>query len=123
MHELALCQGLISAVERTAAEHRAHGVSRVELLLGPLSGAEGPLLKRAFLVARAGTIAENADLVIIEAPVTVECHTCGKASEVPPSRLLCSTCGGWQVRVTSGEELLLKSIELTDFEADMVNIN
>jgi len=121
MHELALCQGLISTVERTAAAHRARGVSRIELLLGPLSGAEAPLLERAFEVARAGTIASRAELVIKLAPVRVECQICGESSKATPPRLLCRTCGDWRVKVTSGEELLIKTIDLSDMQPELAD--
>ena len=112
MHELAICQSLIAEVARIAAAHEAERVSRIELAIGPLSGAEPALIVDAFTVASAGTPAEGARLAIEAAPVTVFCPACDAESEAAPNRLLCGRCGGWQVRLRSGDELLIKRVEL-----------
>jgi len=112
MHELALCQELIAEVARIAAAHDAVGASRILVTLGPLSGVEAPLLERAFLVARAGTIAEAATLEIEQQPLSVRCTVCGAKSEVTPTNLLCRTCNTWNVEILEGDALLLKSVEL-----------
>jgi hydrogenase nickel incorporation protein HypA/HybF len=112
VHELAVCQGLMRQVEQVAAAHGASAVELVILQIGELSGVEPPLLERAFEIARAGTVAEDAELEIRTGPVVVQCRECGGKSAVPPNRLLCSYCGEWRVRVVEGEELLLLSVEL-----------
>ena len=99
-------------VEQVAAAHGASAVELVILQIGELSGVEPPLLERAFEIARAGTVAEDAELEIRTGPVVVQCRECGGKSAVPPNRLLCSYCGEWRVRVVEGEELLLLSVEL-----------
>ena len=112
MHELAVCQGLMRQVEQVAAAHGATAVEHIVLQIGGLSGVEPPLLERAFEIARAGTVAQDAELEIRTGPVVVQCRECGGKSAVPPNRLLCSYCGEWRVRVVEGEELLLLSVEL-----------
>ncbi len=113
MHELAVCQSLLSEVERVASAHGATAVSRIGIAVGPLSGIEAPLLDRAFVIARIGTLAREAELEIEEMPVTVWCAAC--ATETRPAAanvLLCGRCGTWQVDVRSGDELILKQVEL-----------
>jgi hydrogenase nickel incorporation protein HypA/HybF len=117
MHELAVCQSLLAEVERIAATHRAVSVSRLVVAVGPLSGVEAPLLDRAFEIARMGGIAQSADLEIEQCPVTVWCENCNISSEVKPNALLCAECGSWKVTLKSGDELLLKSIELEERES------
>jgi hydrogenase nickel incorporation protein HypA/HybF len=112
MHELSLCQSLLRQVEKVAAQHQASGVEKIVLRIGGLSGVEPPLLERAFEVARMGTLAEHAELVIERGPVAVKCRQCGGSSAVPVNRLLCTYCGDWRVQVVEGEELLLLSVEL-----------
>jgi len=112
MHELSLCQALITQVETLAREHRARGVAGVRLLLGPLSGAEPALLHSAFPIAAAGTLLDGATLSIDTAPVRVSCESCGAQSEATPNRLLCGACGDWRTRIVSGDELTLASVEL-----------
>ena len=66
MHELAICQALIAEVAAVARSHRAISVTDIYVRVGPLSGVEGPLMRSAFPVAAAGTIATNAILHLQE---------------------------------------------------------
>ena len=113
MHELAICQALIKQLEQAAAPHQPAVIDRVVLSVGPLSGVEPTLLKRAFEVARAGTFAAGASLEIRTGPIRVHCSSCGQESEARANRLLCAACGEWRVSVVSGEELLLLSLDLS----------
>lgn len=117
MHELAICQGLLAEAERVAAEHHAARISRLVVAIGPLSGVEAPLLDRAFSIARLGSRCGSACLEIEQCPVAVWCEACGIESEVEPNALLCSGCGSWKVTLKTGDELLLKSIELEEVES------
>lgn len=118
MHELSICQQLLTQVARVAAEHGAARVDRIRVSAGPLSGVEPQLLQQAFTLARAGTIAAEADLEIRSAPVRIRCRDCRETSEVPPNRLLCPHCRQWQVDVVAGEELILERVELADLADD-----
>jgi hydrogenase nickel incorporation protein HypA/HybF len=113
MHELSVCQSLLDQVQRIAADHGADRVERIVLRIGPLSGVEGPLLRNAFPLAAAGTVAEHAVLEIEPAPVRVHCITCGAESDATPNRLLCGACGDWHTRLVSGDEMLLARLELS----------
>lgn len=112
MHELSVCQGLIREVGRVAADHGAEEVLAISVAIGPLSGIEAPLLIRAFEIARAGTIAAHAMLQVETMPVVVECRVCGAESTVAAQALLCGACGSFEVDLKSGDELLLKRVEL-----------
>jgi len=115
MHELAICQGLLKQLEQLAQQHGANGVARIVLSVGPLSGVEPALLRQAFSVARFGTVAAGASLEIQTSPVMVLCRSCGSISETTSNRLLCQSCGDWQVNVKQGSELLLQQVELSGF--------
>lgn len=112
MHELAVCQALMNQVESIAAERNARSVVTITIGMGPLSGVEAQLLKHAYPVASAGTIAEGAVLVIQELPVRIRCNRCGCESEASPNKLLCAECGEWHTTLISGDEMMLMSVEL-----------
>jgi hydrogenase nickel incorporation protein HypA/HybF len=112
MHELAICQALLEEVARVALEQRAERVVAVQVRCGALAGVEPGLLQRAYEVARAGTLAEDATLTIEESPVRVFCPSCGSESAATPQRLVCGSCGEWRTKVVAGDELLLMSVEL-----------
>lgn len=113
MHELSVCQALLVQVEQVARQNAAHSVEKVVLRIGPLAGVEPRLLQDAFPIARAGTVAAAAELVIEELPLTVRCRNCGAETTATPSRLICGACGDWHTQLISGDELLLASVELT----------
>lgn len=112
MHELSVCQALIRQVAEIARSHRARAVTRVTVRIGPLAGVEPTLLEQAYPIARAGTCADEAKLVVERLPVRVRCEDCGTESEVPANRLVCASCTGWRTRLVGGDELLLASVEL-----------
>jgi hydrogenase nickel incorporation protein HypA/HybF len=112
MHELSVCQGLLSQVLRVADEHGAPRVERILIHVGPLAGVEPRLLADAFPFASAGTIAEGAELVIETQGIRVLCSNCGAETEATANRLVCGVCGNWKTQLVSGDELTLVSVEL-----------
>jgi len=107
-----VCQGLISQVQDIARQNDARAVERIIVRIGPLSGVEAPLLRDAYSIARAGTVAAQAELVIETMPVRVHCETCGAESDASVNRLLCGECGDYHTRLLSGDEMILASVEL-----------
>ena len=114
MHEMSICQALINQLEQIAQERGARRVDNIVLSIGPLSGVEPELLSHAFEIARMDTVAKNAELKIETGPVVVECRSCGSGGEVQANRLLCPSCGGWQVNLTQGDELILLRLEVSE---------
>jgi hydrogenase nickel incorporation protein HypA/HybF len=112
MHELAICQSLIDQVEVIAMERKAQSVTTIVIGMGPLSGVETQLLKNAYPIASAGTIAEEAELVIEHLPIKVKCTQCGSESDALPNKLICKQCGDWRTTLISGDEMMLISVEL-----------
>lgn len=112
MHELAICQALIGEVVAVARTQNAASVSDVYVSIGPLSGVDGSLMKNAFPLAAAGTVAGRATLHLERTAVRVRCEECGADTEVPVNRLICGRCNNWRTRLISGDELLLERVVL-----------
>jgi hydrogenase nickel incorporation protein HypA/HybF len=112
MHELAICQSLMEQVESIAHERDAKRVTSITIGMGPLSGVEFQLLKNAYPIASAGTVAEDAELVIEHLPIRVRCNQCGSESNALPNKLTCKQCGDWRTTLISGDEMMLMSLEL-----------
>lgn len=116
MHELSVCQSMIRQVMAIAAEYQARSVDRVVVQLGPLCGVDEHLLRQAFPLACAGTVASTAELVIEPLPLRVRCHSCGKETDATANNLVCGACGDFHTRLISGDELVLASVELLQAE-------
>ena len=113
MHELAICQALIAQVEAVAngLEDSRNKVMRIVVKIGPLSGAELPLIERAYPMAAVGTVAEGAVLDLEAMPIKISCKRCGAETEARANRLLCAACGDYHTALISGDELLLARVE------------
>jgi len=112
MHELAICQSLMEQVESIAEERNASSVTSITIGMGPLAGVEVQLLKNAYPIASAGSVAQDAELIIEHLPIKVRCNECGAESDALPNKLTCKQCGDWRTTLISGDEMMLMSVEL-----------
>ena len=102
----------MSQIETLARDNQATRVASITLGVGPLAGVEEQLLKHAYPVASAGSVAEGAELIIRSTPIRVRCTTCDRESTAKPNRLVCGHCNDWRTELVSGDELLLIRVEL-----------
>jgi hydrogenase nickel incorporation protein HypA/HybF len=116
MHELSVCLALLGEVERVARQNGAGSVERIVLKVGPLSGVEPDLLRNAWPLASAGTIADKAELDIEISGVVVRCSSCGAETQAKANRLLCGECGDYRTNLVSGDEMVLQTLELGGIE-------
>ena len=111
MHELSVCLSLLQQLQGIAAEQRAQRITRIELGIGPLSGVEPELLRNAWPLASAGTLAVDADLAIEETDIVVLCRSCKAETAASANRLVCGQCGDFRTSLVSGDEMILKRVE------------
>jgi hydrogenase nickel incorporation protein HypA/HybF len=111
MHELAICDAIA-----TSASKHAHGrpVTRVTVQIGHLRQVVPEALLFSWEVVSGTGDLEGAELVLEQIPAVVLCHDCGEETTLDLPILSCGVCGGFEVKLLSGEELLVKSIDLVD---------
>jgi hydrogenase nickel incorporation protein HypA/HybF len=112
MHELSVCLSLLQQMEQIASERNAVAVEKIYLRIGPLSGIEPALLRNAYPLAAAGTVAADAELIIEASDIVVSCTECGVESPAKANRLLCSACGDFRTKIVSGDEMILQRMEM-----------
>lgn len=117
MHELSLCQNLLEQLTDLAQRHAAVAVARVEIQVGALSGVEAGLLQSAFGLAKAGTVADAAELITEVTTPRIVCLACGRESETAVNRLCCPACASLDTRLLRGHELILARVELVQADA------
>ena len=111
MHELSIAQAVVTIASRHADGRR---VRRVELTVGHLRQVVPTALEFAFILLTDGTELEGAELVIEEVPVTGRCRACDAETTMSDFPLRCAACGGLDVELVSGEELLVDALELEE---------
>ncbi len=109
MHELSIC----NAIAQTATKHAdGQPVSQVKVRIGHLRQVVPDTLQFNWEVVSAQVGLEDAELVIEHVPAVVECGTCGARTGLDLPIMACAPCGSVDVRLVSGEELLVVSIDL-----------
>ena len=73
-------------------------------------------LSFSFVLLAQGSVAEGAALEVVTMPIVARCRACCEISEMAGFPLLCASCGGLDLEIVGGEELLVASLELEDFE-------
>lgn len=112
MHEMSLCEGIRDIVETHARAHEADRVTRVRVEIGRFAGVEKPALAFAFDAVMRGSVAEGADLEMIDLPGTATCFDCGADVEIEDRLAPCPQCGGGKLMPTGGDEMRIKDLEI-----------
>jgi len=112
MHEMALCEGVLQVLDEYAGKQGYTRVRTVWLEIGALAGVEVEAMRFGFDVVTRGTLAEGAQLQIIERPGEAWCLQCAKTVTVKQRFDACPDCGSYQLQVTGGEEMRIKELEV-----------
>jgi hydrogenase nickel incorporation protein HypA/HybF len=111
MHELSIAEAIVDVARRHAAGRR---VVKVEVRVGHLRQVVPDSLHFAFGLVTQGTALDGAELVISDVPAAGRCRVCGAESVMKDFPLCCARCGGLDVDVLAGEELLVDALELEE---------
>jgi hydrogenase nickel incorporation protein HypA/HybF len=111
MHEMSVAESMMELVFESAASNRANRITRVEIVVGDLSGVAPDSLMFCFDALKSGTIAQDAVLVVEKIRSTAHCFSCADDFYAEPDEYFCRKCGG-PVAKTGGTELSVRSIEI-----------
>jgi len=111
VHELSLSRSILE-ISRRHAEGRT--VVSVRVQVGHLRQVVPDTLERCFAIVAQQSGLAGATLEIVEVPAQVRCRGCGALTVLERFELRCGSCGGTDLEVVAGEELLVESLELAD---------
>ncbi len=112
MHELGVTQEIFNIVMREARKYGAKRVLRVEVEVGEFSTIEPEPVRLYFEIVSKGSIAEGAEVEVRKLPIRVKCNSCGYEYEADKYDLTCPECGGIDVEILGGRELIVKKIDV-----------
>jgi hydrogenase nickel incorporation protein HypA/HybF len=112
MHEMSLAEGVLQLIEDSAKTQDFSRVKTVWLEIGQLAGVEVEAMKFCFDAVVRDSIAQNAELVIIELPGQAWCMQCSETVQVHALYDECPKCGGHQLQVTGGNEMRVKELDV-----------
>jgi hydrogenase nickel incorporation protein HypA/HybF len=112
MHEMSLAEGVLQLIEDSSRTQDFSRVKTVWLEIGQLAGVEVEAMKFCFEAVVNDSIAQGAELVIIELPGQAWCLHCAEVVNVKALFDACPKCGSHQVQVTGGNEMRVKELDV-----------
>ncbi|OFZ66463.1 MAG: hydrogenase maturation nickel metallochaperone HypA [Betaproteobacteria bacterium RBG_16_56_24] len=112
MHEMSLAESMLQIIQDAARIEKFKRVKTVWLEIGQLACVEKESMRFCFDAAMRGSIAEQARLEVIETAGRGQCVKC--SLEIPIAALYeaCPSCGSYEIRVTGGDEMRIKELEV-----------
>lgn len=112
MHEMSICEGLRDVIEEQARAHKVERVTRVRLEIGRFASIEPEALHFAFDVVMRNSVAEGAELIVIDLPGRALCYDCMEEKTIEHRLDPCPSCGGGKMMPQGGDEMRIKDLEV-----------
>lgn len=113
MHESSLVRTLLEQVQQICRERRVRTLRSIRISIGSFSGVEPVLVRSTFEDLQSDYFPPPVELQIDTVSLTAECPACKRNFEVVNFRFICPQCQTTDVKVVSGDELRLVSLEGT----------
>jgi len=112
LHELSITENILSIVLERAKEAKASRVSKINLVVGELSGVVDECVEFYFGFLSRDTIAAQASLSFRHPPIQLRCHKCSTVFSPTNHNWTCPNCQERAVEIISGRDLYIESIEI-----------
>ena len=112
MHELAITESILEIVLNEAKSAQADKVTRINLVIGELSGTVSDCVQFYFDFLKKGNAAEEAILDFKLVAAELRCRDCQTVFNLKDSAWICPNCKGTNLDVLSGRECYVESIEI-----------
>ncbi|HEQ71854.1 MAG TPA: hydrogenase maturation nickel metallochaperone HypA [Spirochaetia bacterium] len=117
MHEFSLCESIVNTLlsEYEKLKKPADGrisVTRVRMAVGKLRAVVPESMLLAWEVLTRETPLHEARLELVAVPVAVRCRACTAESEIDLPLFVCPLCGGTDLDILRGNELMLEEMEV-----------
>lgn len=114
MHEASIAMSILDTVTKQCLAEGYESIEAVRVQIGKAAGIQPDALGFAFDIAKQGTIAAAAVLLIDHILVGGICHDCGREFEIGDNRFVyrCPACGSSSLKVDRGYEMQIIDMEV-----------
>jgi hydrogenase nickel incorporation protein HypA/HybF len=112
MHELSVTESVLEIACKHAQKAKAKKVTDIHLVIGRLSSIVDDSVQFYWNFVSKNTICENAKLHFKREPAILVCLDCKTEYKLEDELMPCPNCGSAAIRVLSGDEFNLESIEI-----------
>ncbi|HXX81338.1 MAG TPA: hydrogenase maturation nickel metallochaperone HypA [Thermodesulfovibrionales bacterium] len=115
MHETSIALGILDIINDRCIAEGYHSIESVRLRIGRAAGIMPEALLFSFDVAKLGTAAENAHLIIDSVLLGGTCDECKSEFEVEEAYVLsCPKCGSSAFKIQKGYEMEIMEMDVKD---------
>ncbi len=112
MHELAVTQSILEIATRHATQAKARRVTDIYLVIGRLSSIIDDSVQFYWDLISKDTICKGSTLHFERKPAEIICLECSTEFQVELEINPCPNCGSLKLKVKSGDQFWLESIEI-----------
>ena len=112
MHELSVTQSMLNLALEHAERAGARRITRINLVIGELSGIVDESVQFYFDFVGKDTLAEGAQLAFEWLPARLRCCACGHEFALPDGNWACPVCQALGGEFIAGREFYMESIEV-----------
>jgi len=118
MHELAVTQSILEIAERYAQQNEARRVTDLYVVIGALSSIVDDSVQFYWDILSENSLCAGSKLHFQRVPSQLICLDCTNEYTLEAGLEPCPTCGSPKVKVTSGDQFYLDSIEIEKLSRD-----
>jgi hydrogenase nickel incorporation protein HypA/HybF len=112
MHELAVTESILNIAVQHASRAGAVRVTHLNLVIGQLASIVDDSVQFYWDMISEGTICAGAKLHFERRPATLKCLDCDRSYALDGELTDCPNCHSVRIKVLSGEEFFVESIEI-----------
>lgn len=112
MHELAVTESILDIAQKHAIQAQAARVTDIYIVMGKLSSMVDDSIQFYWDMISQDTMCVGAKLHFNRIPAKLVCLSCGNNYNLDDGLTPCPQCSSTQVKVISGEEFWVDSIEI-----------
>ena len=112
MHEFSITQSILSIALEKANTANASRVSKINLVIGELSGIVDECVEFYFDFLSKDTIAAQASLSFQHPPIRLRCRSCATVFSPDDLNWACPNCREQAIEIISGRECYVESVEV-----------
>jgi hydrogenase nickel incorporation protein HypA/HybF len=112
MHEFSITESVLALALEKAGQAGAARITRINLVLGEMSGVVGECVQFYFEALSRETIAAGAQLAFEARPTRLRCHRCQAEFSPQDHDWNCPTCHEMAIEIIAGRECYMESIEV-----------
>jgi len=113
MHELSVTESVLEIAIKHAEKAGAKKVTDIHLVIGRLSSIVDDSVEFYWQMITKDSLCEDAKLHFKRIPAELVCLECGHKYVLTQELIPCPNCGSARIRVLSGDEFNIDSIEIT----------